>query len=188
MKKENTAVETKVAEVKVEEKKAVEKFDRKALFTEIQKAFAKNEITDVVADTDREDSIGKADYEYIHFYKKGTETNLFQLYIKNKDCKFVVGLTLKEFLKQGDNYTLTGVEKNKGGEKKVVYIRVTCNHEDAIDVANTILQAYQTKITQIVEAPEKPAKKEAKKETKKAVEKKAEKATEKKAEKKAANK
>ena len=176
-----------VAEVKATEAKAAEKFDRKALFTEIQKAFAKNEIADVVADTDREDSINCAEYEYIHFYKKGTETNLFQLYIKNKDCKFVVGLTLKDFLKQGDNYTLTGVEKTKGGEKKVVYIRVTCNHEDTVDVANTILQAYQTKITQVVEVPEKPAKKEAKKETKKAPVKKT-KATTKKVEKKAVNK
>ena len=169
------------------EKKVVEKkpaFDKKAFFTEMAKAFAKNTVTDVVADTDRENSIDKPEYEYIHFYKKGTEQNIFQLYVKEKDCKFVVGLTLKEFLKQGKNYTLTDVEKKRNDEKKVVYIRVTCTHEDAIDVANTILNAYQTKISQVVEVPvkEKKAKATTKKETTKK-----ETAT-KKVEKKAANK
>lgn len=139
----------------VAEKKVA--FDRKGLFQQMVKAFAKNEITDVVADTERENTINKPEYEYVHFYKKGTETNIFQCYIKEKDCRFVVGLTLKDFLKQGKNYTLTPIEKKAkdSDEKRVVYVRVTCAHEDAVDVAGTILGAYQTKLATIVEIPEK---------------------------------
>lgn len=168
----------KKTETKVAEKKEVVKFDRKAFFTTIQKAFAKNADVDVVADTEREDSINAPEYEYIHFYKKGTEKNLFQMYTKSKDVKFVVGMTLKDFVKQGDKYTISSIEKkNKDGEKKVTSIVVTCAHEDAITVAETIIAAYKDKITTVVEVPEKKATKTAKKT-----------AATKKTEKKAANK
>lgn len=152
-------------EAQVTEKKVA--FDRKSFYQSLAKAFAKNGVVDVVADTDRETSINKTEYEYIHFYKKGTEKNLFQLYVKNGDCKFVVGLTLKDFLKSGKNYTITPVEKSrKDGEKKVVYIRVTCNHEDAVAVAETIIGAYESKTAEVVDVPEKK-KTTAKKTTKK---------------------
>lgn len=150
----------------VAEKKVA--FDKKAFYQTLAKAFAKNSAVDVVADTDREKSLDRAEYEYIHFYKKGTEKNLFQLYVKNGDCKFVVGVTLKDFLKQGENYTITPVEKTRNGEKKAVCIRVTCTHEDAIAVAETIISAYGSRVTEVVEVPEKKAKKTtAKKATKK---------------------
>lgn len=154
-------------EAVVESKKVA--FDRKAFFTTIQKAFAKNPVVDVVADTEREDSINAAEYEYIHFYKKGTEKNLFQMYVKTKDVKFVVGMTLKDFVKQGKNYTITPIEKkNKDGEKKVTCIVVSCSHEDAEVVAQTILSAYESKtITEVVEVPEKRAKATSKKNAKK---------------------
>lgn len=169
MTEKKVAVENKVAETKVA-------FDRKAFFTKIQKAFSKNTMVDVVADTDREESINCSEYEYIHFYKKGTERNLFQLYVKEKDCKFVVGMTLKDFVKQGNNYTITPIEKkNKDGEKKVTCIVVSCAHEDAELVAETIITAYESKkITEVVEVPEKKdtKTKEAKTSTKKAAKKK----------------
>lgn len=162
MNKKNTtkAVETKAAENKkvTENKKAEVKkvpFDKKVFFNTIQSAFSKDNTVDVVADTEREDSINASEYEYIHFYKKGTEKNLFQMYVKNSDVKFVVGVTLKDFLKQGKNFTVTPVEKSRNGEKKVVYIRVTCNHEDAVVVAETIINAYTSRQAEIVDAPEK---------------------------------
>ena len=146
-----------------------EKFDRKGFFSTVQKAFAKSKDVDVVADTEREESINATEYEYIHFFKKGTTKNLFQMYVKSKNVKFVVGMTLKDFLKQGEKYTIDPIEKkNKDGEKKVTCVVVTCEHEDAIAVAETIISAYQTKISTIVEVPEKKTKKDVKaKETKK---------------------
>lgn len=145
------AVETKAVETKV-------KFDKKAFFTEFRKAFAKDQMVDVVADTDLEDSVNKDEYEYIHFFKKGTKKNLFQMYVKAGDVKFVVGMALKDFLKQGKNYTIKPVEKKRGEEKKPVYLRVSCSHEDAIAVAQTILQAQTEKLSVVVEVPEKKTK------------------------------
>ena len=156
------AVETSKAAVEQKEVKVA--FDRKAFYTEFRKSFTKDQIVDVQADTDLENSINKVEYEYIHFFKKGTTKNLFQMYVKGGDVKFVVGLTLKDFLKQGKNYAIQPVEKKRGDEKKVVCFRIICSHEDAVDVAKTILEAYSTKTATIVEVPEKKTK--AKKNTK----------------------
>ena len=100
---------------------------------------------------------------FVHFYKKGTEKNLFQCYVKKENVQFVVGVRLKDFLKQGKNYTITPVEKTRNGEKKMVYIRVTCNHEDAAAVAETIIEAYESRTIKEVEPA---AKTETKKDTK----------------------
>lgn len=141
-----------MAKTEVKEVKA--KFDKKAFSDKIIKAFKNSKDVDVVADTDREQSINKDEYEYIHFYKKETENNLFQLYVKNKDCKFVVGLTLADFLSEGEEYVITPVEKKRGEEKKVAYIRITCEHDKAVDVAKMIIAAYKAKIkVQAVETP-----------------------------------
>ena len=149
------AVETKKAATEKKVEKV--KFDKKAFYTEFRKAFAKDTLVDVVADTDLENSINKDEYEYIHFFKKGTTKNLFQMYVKAGDVKFVVGMALQDFLKQGKNYTITPVEKKRGedGEKKPVYLRVSCSHEDAVAVAQTILQAQTEKLSVVVEVPEK---------------------------------
>ena len=151
------AVETSTKAVETKAAKKVEKvkFDKKAFFTEFQKAFAKDQLVDVVADTDMPESINKDEYEYIHFFKKGTTKNLFQMYVKNGDVKFVVGMALKDFLKQGKNFTMTEVEKKRGEEKKAVYIRIACTHEDAVVVAQTIIQAQSEKMSVVVEVPEK---------------------------------
>ena len=148
---ENKAVETKVS------------FDKKAFYQQMAKAFTKSKVVDVVADTDRLESLDRTEYEYVHFYKKGTEKNLFQCYVKKENVQFVVGVRLKDFLKQGKNYTITPVEKTRNGEKKMVYIRVTCNHEDAAAVAETIIEAYESRTIKEVEPA---AKTETKKDTK----------------------
>lgn len=160
MAKETT--NTKVAEVVAEAKKEVKKekkekvvFDRKGFAEKLQKAFEKNTSVDVVADTDTEKPReNPAEYEFIHFYKKGTKTKAFELFVKNKDCKFLIGLTLKDFLGESDKYTLTDVQK----KEKIVYVRVTCKHEDAIEVAKAIQKAYDTKVTTPVEVPVKETK------------------------------
>lgn len=156
------AVETSTKAVAKTTEKKAEKvvkavFDKKAFFTEFRKSFTKNATVDVVADTDLENSINKDEYEYIHFYKKGTTKNLFQMYVKGKDVKFVVGLALKDFIPEGDKYTITPVEKKRGEdkEKKPVYLRVTSSHEDAVEVANIIIEAQLAKMSAIkTEVPE----------------------------------
>jgi len=148
-KKNNTQAVAENTETKVS-------FDKKAFFQQMAKAFAKSKAVDVAADTDLEEkSTDKPEYEYIHFYKKGTTKNMFQCYVKKENVQFVVGIRLKDFLKQGKNYTITPVEKTRNGEKKVVYIRVTCTHEDAIVVAETIIGAYESRSIETVEVPEK---------------------------------
>ena len=157
-KKNNTqaVAENKVAETKVS-------FDKKAFYQQMAKAFTKSKAVDVVADTDRLESLDRTEYEYVHFYKKGTEKNLFQCYVKKENVQFVVGVRLKDFLKQGENYTITPVEKKRNGEMRVVYIRVTCNHEDAIAVAETIIGAYESRAVEPVEVVEKKTEPAAKK-------------------------
>lgn len=175
MEKEKTVV----AETKKNEQKATKVvFDRKAFYQNMAKAFSKSKVVDVIADTETEKPReNPVEYEFIHFYKKGTTTKLFELFTKNKDCKFCVGLTLADFLQKDDKYTMTPVEKTKKTEengekvKRVVYIRVTCSHEDAVEVAQKIIDAYESnKITEVVELPKKAinTKAKAKKSAKKA--------------------
>lgn len=160
-KKNNTQA---VAENKVAEQKETKvSFDKKAFYQQMAKAFTKSKVVDVVADTDRLESLDRTEYEYVHFYKKDTEKNLFQCYVKKENVQFVVGVKLKDFLKQGENYTITPVEKTRNGEKKMVYIRVTCNHEDAIAVAETIIGAYESRAVEPVEVVEKKTEPAAKK-------------------------
>ena len=153
------AVETSTKAVETKKAEKVEKvvFDRKAFYTEFRKAFEKNTMVDVQADTELPETVNEEEYEYIHVFKKGTTKNLFQMYVKKGDVKFVVGMALQDFLKQGKNYTITPVEKKRGedGEKKPVYLRVSCSHEDAVAVAQTILQAQTEKLSVVVEVPEK---------------------------------
>ena len=158
-KKNNTQAVAEQKETKVA-------FDKKAFYQQMAKAFAKNPMVDVVADTDLDEkSSDKPEYEYIHFYKKDTTKNMFQCYVKQESVHFVVGIRLKDFIQQGKNYTVTPVEKTRNGEKKLVYIRVTCAHEDANMVAETIITAYQSKTLKVAEVEEVKTK-EAKKETK----------------------
>ena len=153
-KKNNTQA---VAENKVAEQKETKvSFDKKAFYQQMAKAFAKSKAVDVVADTDLgEKSTDKPEYEYIHFYKKDTEKNMFQCYVKKEGVNFVIGIRLKDFLKQGKNYTIVPIEKTRNGEKKLVCIRVTCSHEDAIAVAETIIGAYESRAIETVEVVEK---------------------------------
>lgn len=138
----------------VEEKKVVKvAFDRKGFAESLKKAFEKNPSVDLVVDTETEKPReNPAEYEFIHFYRKGTKTKAFELFVKNKDCKFLVGLTLKDFLGKNEKYTMTDVTK----KDRIVYVRVTCKHEDAIEVAKAIQKAYDEHVTVPVVKTEKP--------------------------------
>ena len=60
-------------EVAVVETKAA-KVDKKVLAESIETAFKKNEVVDVIADTNLETptALSYEDYRFIHFYRKGT--------------------------------------------------------------------------------------------------------------------
>lgn len=153
-------VATKTAEKKAPEKK-VEKvvFDKKAFFTTIQKAFAKSAVTDVVADTEREKSINAMEYEYIHFYRKGTDRNIFQLYVKNTNSVFVVGIALAECLAKSDKFTVYPIKKPrtmKDGtkEKRITCYAITCKHEDTVEVSNILLTASAESVAKKASAKE----------------------------------
>ena len=141
----------------VEEKVEKVAFDRKALYGSIQKAFAKSPVVDILADTDREESINAAEYEYIHYYRKGTDRNIFQLYIKTKNSVFVVGNALAGMLDQkSDKYTMTPIQKtrkNKDGssEKKTTCYAINCKHEDTVEVSNILVEMSMAKAAEKVE-------------------------------------
>lgn len=169
---------TKTTETK--EVKKVAKVDLKSVAEKIEVAFKSDKTVDVIADSNRENptAITYDDYKFIHFYKKGTEKDMFQLYITGKSGKFIIKTTAAEFLDKSVERVAT--EKKVNGEKKVIHVAVKCPIDLVPDVAKKIITAYQsipakTKPEKKAEpkAEKKPAAK-AKKTTAKATAKKAE--------------
>ena len=188
-KKEVQVVETKAAKV-----------DRKVLAESIEKAFKDNKVVDVIADTNLENPTGLSyeDYRFIHFYRKGTTKDLFQLYITGKTGEFYVRKQAAEFL--GEDVEKRNATKKIKGEVKVIHVIVKAPIDTVPAVADKILvacaendKALEQKKAEKAEAKKK-AKEEKKAEKKAKVEEKPKKApankTEatKKTEKKAANK
>lgn len=167
---ENTTKTTKVAE-----KKEVKKFDYKAVAESMEKSFKADKRVDVIADTKLETpkSNTYSEFTYIHFFKPGTQKDMFGCYLIGKGrTRFALSLAVAEYIK---GLPVQPVEKKIKGEKKLVAIDVICANEDAVDVANTIIDAYAS-------IPVKPKKEKPAKAEKKPAEKKSEtKAVEKKA-------
>ena len=134
-------------DVKVAEKKVAvaPKIDYKALAENIESAFKSDKTVDVVADTKRDypKSMTENDYRYIHFYNPGTEKNMFGLYIKSNAAKFAVATNVSQYLDKG--LSISPVEKKIKGEKKTVYVVVSCPHTEIVDTAKKIIAAYQSK-------------------------------------------
>jgi len=150
-KKEVKVVETKVAKV-----------DYKALAEGIEKAFKASKEVDVVADTKKENpnALSESDYRYIHFYKAGTEKNIFGCYLIGKGkVRFALNLAVEQFLDK--DLTVKPVLKKRGEEKKKTAVDVFCDIQDAPEVAKKILEAYKS-------IPAKAVNTDKKKETKKA--------------------
>lgn len=152
-------------------KKEVKKFDYKAVAENLEKSFKADKRVDVIADTKLENpkSNTYSDFTYIHFFKSGTQKDMFGCYLIGKGrTRFALSLAVAEYIK---GLPVQPVEKKIKGEKKLVAIDVICANEDAVDVANTIIEAYASIPAKTKK--EKPAKADPKKSETKAVEKKA---------------
>lgn len=160
-------MEKKSVATKVAEKKEVKKvaFDYKALAESVEKAFKTDKTVDVIADTNLEkgpQNTTEPEYRYIHFYKPGTQKNMFGLYIKPKnEARFAVANKAGAYLDK----SLTVNPFVKGD--KTAYLIVTCGYEDIADTAKKIVAAYQS-----IPVAEKKAKKSEPKQTTKPAEKK----------------
>ena len=162
-------------EIETKEIKAV-KTDYRKIAEEIEAAFKPNKIVDVIADTKHTDpkALSEDDYRYIHFYKAGTEKNLFGCYLIGKQrVRFALSLSVAEFLDEGLN--VKPVEKKRGEEKRLVAVDVICEVQDAVAVAEKIITAYQNIPAKEKKVAEKKAEEKAPSTKKKAVKKPAQK-------------
>ena len=127
------------------------KFDAKAVAEKIEAAFKTDKAVDVIADTklDKPTGFSYNEYSFIHFYKKGTQRDMFQLYTSSKGARFIIRTTAAEFLDK--TVEATPAEKMVKGEKRIIHVIVKCSIEDISDVAKKIISAYQS-------VPAKPAK------------------------------
>lgn len=134
-KKEVKVVETKVAKV-----------DYKALAEGIERAFKASKDVDVVVDTKREDpkALSESEFRYIHFYKAGTEKNIFGCYLIGRGkVRFALNLAVEQFLDKDLTIKPVMKAKKKGEEKQKIAIDVICDTQEAPEVAKKILTAYQ---------------------------------------------
>jgi len=164
--------------VKVVETK-VAKVDRKTLAERIEAAFKKNSSVDVIADTNLENPTGMSyeEYRFIHFYKPGTQKDLFQLYITGNSGTFYVRTKVAEFLGK-DVEKVPSMKKQKNGEVKVNLYLIKAPIDDVPAVAEKILDACAKNDEAVAKIrAEKEAAKEAKKAEKQATNEKVEKET-----------
>ena len=177
-------------EVKVVETK-VARIDRKTLAENIEAAFKKNSLVDVIADTNLENPTGISyeEYRFIHFYKPGTQKDLFQLYITGTSGTFYVRTKVAEFIDPAIE-KVPSMKKQKNGEVKVNLYLIKVLIDDVPKVAEKILEACTKSDEAIAKAKtDKEAEKQAKKEEKQAAKKEVtEKAIEEKPKKKAPKK
>jgi len=127
---------------KAVDKKEVKKFDYKAVAESFEAAFKNDARVTVIADTKLENpkSNTYSDYTYVHFFKSGTQKDMFGCYLIGKGrTRFALSLAVAEYIK---GLPVQPVEKKIKGEKKLVAIDVICANEDAVNVANTIIEAY----------------------------------------------
>ena len=149
-----TAVVKKAAEKKVApvvEKKAESKaepkpkFDAKAYSAEILKAFKGNKNVDVVVDTELAKGprdTTQPEYAYIHFFKKGTEKDLFKMYNMAKGSRFAISRAVYESKKIADAKPV--IKKTKKGEQVVSYANVVVAPDKAVETANRIIETYMS--------------------------------------------
>jgi hypothetical protein len=135
--------EKKTTEKKSAEKKpAVEKFDAKAYAAEIVKTFKGNKNVDIAVDTELEysRSVTLPDYSYIHFFKKGTEKDLFKMYNTGRGTRFAVSKAVYESGKIKEAKPV--LKKNKKGEKSISYADIVVDRSGAVEMANKIIETY----------------------------------------------
>ena len=166
-------MENKTAK-EVTKKEVVKKqaIDFKALAEQIEDAFGKQDIVDVIADTNLPKGpkyTTLAEYRMVHFYKPGTDKDLFQLISTSKGATFIIRNNAAEYLDK--SLTLKPAEKTvtvKGEKvKKVIHhlVLTETNFEVIVDAAKKIIQAYQSIPAKTEKVEKKTAEKPAKKQT-----------------------
>ena len=141
-KKEVTVVETKAAKV-----------DMKTLAQSIEVAFKKHELVDVIADTNLENptALSYDDYRFIHFYRKGTTKDMFQLYLTSKSGKFIIRNRVAELLgKDVDKKPITKKD-NKKNTQRVIHVEVTTPIDTVNAVAEKIIAACVESTKMVIE-------------------------------------
>lgn len=148
--------ETKAA-VKTAEEKKVTKINLEELSLSVETHFTKNEVVDVIADSrlERPTALTYDDFKFVHFYKKGTNKDLFQAYL-GKTTTFIIRTTVAEFL--ADDITTRPIHKKIKGEDKVIHIEVKCPIDTINEVAEKIIEAYGKRDTQVTNTVDKPKK------------------------------
>lgn len=110
--------------------------DFKALAESVEDAFGKIDTVDVIADSNLPKGpkyTTLAEYRMVHFYKPGTEKDMFQLINNTKGAKFIVTAKVAEFLDKSIEFK----PSNR-------YILVLTKAEDIVDTAKKIISAYQS--------------------------------------------
>lgn len=139
-------MENKTVETKKVTKATV---DFKALCESTEDAFGKIDTVDVIADTNLPKGpkyTTVAEWRMVHFYKPGTDKDMFQLIMNSKGATFIVRNKAIEYLDK--TLTKNPVEKKVTvkGEKvvRVIHHEVTCDLKDIVATAKKIVTAYQS--------------------------------------------
>lgn len=166
VKKVNTVATKKAVKVKAEKKpaeKAVEKkvaeksankatpkksekvvkpiFDAKAYAAEIIAAFKDNPHVDVKPDTElaKVRDNAQAEYSYIHFFKKGTEKDLFKMYNNSRGSRFAVS---RAVYATNEFEAKAKMTKNSKGEPVVSYANISVERDKAVEIAKRLIDVY----------------------------------------------
>lgn len=130
---------------KAEAPKKAEKpaFDAKAIAKAIMEEFKANANVDIVADTALKAGprdANQPEFSYIHFFRKGTEKDMFKMYNNSRGTRFAISKAVYESGKLKDAKPIK--KKNKKGETVVVYANICVPTVDAAATAKSIIEAY----------------------------------------------
>ena len=131
---------SKKSEEKKEPKPA---FDAKAIAKAIIEEFKADKSVDIVADTSLKAGprdANQPEFSYIHFFRKGTEKDMFKMYNNSRGTRFAISRAVYESGKLKDAKPIQ--KKNKKGEMVVVYANITVPTVDAVATAKSIIEAY----------------------------------------------
>jgi hypothetical protein len=130
----------KKSEEKKEPKPA---FDAKAIAKAIIEEFKADKSVDIVADTSLKAGprdANQPEFSYIHFFRKGTEKDMFKMYNNSRGTRFAISRAVYESGKLKDAKPIK--KKNKKGETVVVYANICVPTADAAATAKSIIEAY----------------------------------------------
>ena len=118
-------------------------FDAKAIAKAIMEEFKANANVDIVADTSLKAGprdANQPEFSYIHFFRKGTEKDMFKMYNNSRGTRFAISKAVYESGKLKDAKPIK--KKNKKGETVVVYANICVPTASAAATAKSIIEAY----------------------------------------------